>query len=136
MAVFSLRSIPMGLSHAIGHQLGAYCDLPHGMCSAIMLPAVMDYNRPAAAARQRLVAEALHVDTSGLDDDVAARAAADRLRELVRKMGLRDRLGDWGIATTDLDRVASATLSDFMIGGNPRPVTDVEDIVALLRSVL
>jgi alcohol dehydrogenase class IV len=136
MSIFSLPNIPAGMSHGIGHQLGARCNLPHGVCSAIMLPEVMDYNRPATAARQRLVAEAVGVDVTGMSDDEAAAAAAQALRDLVAALGIRNRLSDWGVTADDLPLVAADAVQDFMNATNPVPVTDVEVIEGLLRSVL
>ena len=33
----------LGLSHGIGHQIGARCGVPHGVTSFVMLPTVMAY---------------------------------------------------------------------------------------------
>lgn len=136
MSIFSLPNIPAGMSHGIGHQLGARCNLPHGICSAIMLPEVMDYNRPATASRQRLIADALGIDVGGHSDNQAAAAASQRLREFVAELGIKNRLSDWGIQAEDLPAVARDAVDDFMNATNPVPVTDPEVIVRLLRSVL
>src|SRR5690606_20516586 len=136
MSIFSLPNIPSGMSHGIGHQLGARCDLPHGVCSAIMLPEVMDYNRPATAPRQRLIAEAIGIEVTGLSDDEAAAAAAQRLRDLVVELGIKNRLGDWGITEEQLPGVAHDAVDDFMNATNPVPVSDPDVIMNLLRKVL
>ena len=65
LANYSLPNVQVGLSHGIGHQLGARCDMPHGVTSCIMLPAVMDFNRPVNADRQAFLAPAMGVDTAG-----------------------------------------------------------------------
>lgn len=136
MSIFSLGVIPFGMSHGIGHQLGARCDLPHGACSAIMLPEIMDYNRPATAARQRLVAEALGVDTARMDDHEAAAAAAEWIRHVVVRMGIKNRLSDYGVMESDFAGVAADAMEDFMYQTNPVAVTDPDVVVELLRKVL
>lgn len=136
MSIFSLPNVPAGMSHGIGHQLGARCDLPHGICSAIVLPEAMDFNRPATAARQRLVAEALGVDVAGKNDDEAAAAAAQRLRDLVVELGIDNRLAAWGVTDQQLVEVAQDSAQDFMATTNPVPITDPGQILALLRRVL
>lgn len=136
MSIFSLGLIPFGMSHGIGHQLGARCDLPHGACSAIMLPEVMDYNRPRTARRQRLLAEAMGIDTSTLTDDDAAAAAAQWIRDLVVRLGIPNRLSDYGVEESDLRGVATDALEDFMNKTNPVAVDDPDVIVGLLRKVL
>jgi len=65
-SVYALSTVPLGLSHRIGHQLGARSDIPHGVCSAVVLPPVMDFNRPGTAARRRRVAEALGLSARDL----------------------------------------------------------------------
>jgi len=38
-------------AHAMAHQLGGFYDLPHGICSAILLPHVQAFNSQVAATR-------------------------------------------------------------------------------------
>ena len=52
MSVWGLANVTLGLSHGIGHQLGARCnvphgEVPHGETSAVMMPHVMAFNRDA-----------------------------------------------------------------------------------------
>ncbi|HEX2173571.1 MAG TPA: iron-containing alcohol dehydrogenase [Dehalococcoidia bacterium] len=136
MAVYSLPSVQVGLSHGIGHQLGARCNVPHGVTSCIMLPVVMDFNRPVTADRQALLAPSMGVDTRGLSDEEAATAAANNLRALVRELGIKDRLSDWGVTEADLPGIAADALEDLVVATNPRPVTSTERVVELLRRVL
>lgn len=136
MSIYSLPSVQVGLSHGIGHQLGARCDVPHGVTSCIMLPVVMDFNRPVTADRQALLARAMGVETHGLRDEEAAAAGSDRLRALVRELGIKDRLSDWGVTEGDLPGIAADALEDLVVATNPRPVSSSEQVVELLRSVL
>lgn len=136
MSIYSLPSVQVGLSHGIGHQLGARCDVPHGVTSCIMLPVVMDFNRPVTADRQKFIADAMGVDTSSMTDEQAAAAASDRLRGLVQELGIKNRLSDWGVTEKDLPGIATDALEDLVVATNPRPVTSNEQVVELLRSVL
>jgi alcohol dehydrogenase class IV len=135
MSILSLPSVPAGLSHALGHQLGAHCDVPHGVTSCIVLPAVMDFNRPAIAPRQRLIAEAMGIDTDGMDDEGAGAAAADRLRQLVGELGVKTKLSEWGVTDDDLVAIAGDSVEDFMSLTNPRKVENEEQVLELLRSL-
>ncbi|MFJ6263314.1 iron-containing alcohol dehydrogenase [Rhodococcus erythropolis] len=136
MSIFSLGMIPFGMCHGIGHQLGARCNVPHGACSAIMLSEVMDYNRPVTAARQRLLGEAVGIDTASMTDEEAAAAASQWVRDLVTKLGIKNRLSDYGVIDSDLIGVATDALEDFMNATNPVPVDDPVVIETLLRRVL
>ena len=40
-----IGGVPMGASHAIGHVLGGTADVPHGYCSCVMAPSVLDFNQ-------------------------------------------------------------------------------------------
>jgi alcohol dehydrogenase class IV len=132
MSAYLLFIVPQGMSHAIGHQLVARCGLPHGVCSASMLPVVMDYSREVTAPRQALVAEAMGVDVTGMSVDEAAAVASDCVRDLVQSVGIKARLRDWGITTDDLPGVADAAVGDHMIVTNPRPITGSETVLAFL----
>jgi maleylacetate reductase len=60
LSEFGLEArVPMGASHAIGHVLGGTCDVPHYFRTAVMMPSVLRYNRPAAEAAQTSIAAAL-----------------------------------------------------------------------------
>lgn len=135
MSVYALATVPLGLSHAIGHQLGARCGVPHGVCSALLLPEVMDFNRPATASRQRLVAQAFGLGVEGLTDEDIAASAARRLRVFVTELGIHNRLSDWGVTEDAFPEVATHTMQDFMITTNPVPVTDAQVVVDLLKAV-
>jgi alcohol dehydrogenase class IV len=135
MSIFSLSSVAAGLSHALGHQLGAHCGIPHGVTSCIVLPAVMEFNAPVNAARQRLVAEAIGAEVTGLDDRAAAAAAADAVRAIVAQLDVKTRLRDWGVTDRDIAAVAKGATEDHMARTNPRQLRSPEEVAGLLRSL-
>jgi len=51
MSISSLTNVQVGLSHGLGHQLGARADVPHGVTSCITLPRVLEFNRPFPGER-------------------------------------------------------------------------------------
>jgi maleylacetate reductase len=114
--------VGVGASHAIGHVLGGHSGVAHGETSCVLLPAVMAWNRPTNAARQRLISEAF-----GTGDDAAPALAA-----LVRGLGLPTRLRDVGVSRDDFPAIAAKALKDFAIRGNPRPVTTPEQVIEIL----
>lgn len=44
LAGMAFNSASLGYVHAMAHQLGGFYDLPHGVCNAVLLPAVQEYN--------------------------------------------------------------------------------------------
>lgn len=133
MSIWGLANVQVGLSHGIGHQLGARCNVPHGVTSCIMLPHVMDYNRPVTADRQAVIARAIGVDTRGMSDEEAAGAAAERMREFIKGLGVPTRLRDVGVTEDDFAGIAKDALEDLVVATNPRPIRDREEVLALLR---
>jgi len=78
----------LGYVHAMAHQLGGFYNLPHGVCNAILLPAVSDFNMIANPKRFGDVAVALGEDISGLSPvDAAARGIA-AIRKLSSDVGI------------------------------------------------
>ncbi|MGI5129767.1 iron-containing alcohol dehydrogenase [Pseudonocardia sp. CA-107938] len=115
----------VGASHAIGHALGAHSGVPHGITSCVMLPAVLRWNRDACPQRQQLVSSAM--GRPGVD-------AAKVVEDLVVSVGLPVRLQDIGIERSELATIARKTMGDMAIGGNPRPVRTVADVLEILES--
>ena len=47
LAGIAFNNASLGYVHAMAHQLGGFYNLPHGVCNAILLPVVMEYNAKA-----------------------------------------------------------------------------------------
>ena len=117
--------IPLGASHAIGHILGGTCDVPHGITSCLMLPHVLRYNRPVNAAKQADVAAAM--GQPGAD-------AADVVAELVRTLGLPQRLFEVGVTPEQFPLIAKNSMQDPSLHGNPRRITSEQQVIELLQA--
>jgi alcohol dehydrogenase class IV len=101
-----------------------------------VLPEAMEFNLPATLDRQALLAEAMGIDVGGLSAEDAAAAAPERLRQLVRDLGVKNRLSEWGVEEADLAPMADDIALDFMATTNPRKVESPDQVVELLRRVL
>jgi alcohol dehydrogenase class IV len=133
MSIFGAMNVRTGISHAIGHQLGGRCNVPHGQTSCIMLPHAMDFNLPFAADRLSLVAETAGVETRGLSTEEAARAGIAAVRRFVEELGCPARLRDAAVRETDLHPIADAVMEEVPQMENPRPVSGVDEILEILR---
>jgi 1,3-propanediol dehydrogenase len=114
----------LGATHAIAHQIGGALDLAHGLLNAILMPHVMRFNAQTHAERYVDVARALGVATDGLDAEVAAERAIDRVEALSRSLAIPAGLRDVGVDPADFDRFAVNALRDAYIATNPRPLSD------------
>ena len=132
MSIYALTNVQMGLSHGLGHQLGARNDVPHGVTSCIILPRVMEFNRSVTAPQQRRIAEAMGIDTRNANDDEAAAAAVTALENLIDTLGIPRRLSDWGVSEADLALIAQDAMEDLVVATNPRAIATQEEVVELL----
>jgi alcohol dehydrogenase len=132
MSIFGLANVLLGLSHGIGHQLGARCNVPHGLTSCIMLPHVLEFNLPVTAERQALLAQAMGVDTRDMATEDAARAGIESLRRFIQGLGVPYRLRDVNVTREDFDGIVRDAMQDLVVATNPRPATP-QDVYALLE---
>ena len=132
MSLFGLLNVQVGLSHGIGHQLGARCDVPHGVTSCIMLPHVMDFNMPVVKDRQAKLGEAFGIDPRGMSVDEGAQAFIAALRRFVEGLGVPTRLSEAGVTKEDFPGIVEDALHDLVVATNPRPVRK-EDVFAILE---
>ena len=128
---FGVVNVMSGLSHGLGHQLGAWCDVPHGMTSCVLLPQVMRFNLEETVGPQALIGEILGATGSRRSQ---AEAAADLLEEFVANLGLPIRIRELGVERSELEEVAVSALEDMVVKNNPRPVRSLSEITALLEA--
>lgn len=124
-------NVGVGLSHALAHQLGARCGVPHGIGSALLLPPVLRFNRPAAEERFTVLAQALGIAPANRSP---ADQAVDAIAGLIDRLGMPKRLSEAGVKRADLAPVVAATAGDPTVKNNPRPASAAE-IMGLLEGI-
>ena len=132
IAGMGFSNVGLGLVHGMAHPLGAYYDIPHGVANALLLPFVMEYNKEAAKAKYRTIAEAMGVDTSSMSDDEAADAAVKAVKDLAIRVRIPQHLSEIGVPESGLPTLAQAAFNDVCTPGNPRQ-TNVEEILAIYK---
>ncbi|MDU4961628.1 MAG: iron-containing alcohol dehydrogenase [Sporomusaceae bacterium] len=136
LAGIAFNNASLGYVHAMAHQLGGMYNLPHGLCNALLLPAVMEFNLPAAAKRYAELAQALGIDTAGHDDETAARLAVEKVRSLLAELKLNKRLHELkGFDAADIPQMAANALLDVCALTNPRQ-SGAGELEALYRSLI
>jgi len=132
MSVCGLANVTLGLSHGIGHQLGARNNVPHGHTSCVMLAPTMAFNQNHVGTRQAWIAETMGVDIGALSEAEASEAARESILELVRALDQPARLRDVGVSPADFPALAKDALEDLIVATNPRPVSSTDEVVELL----
>jgi alcohol dehydrogenase class IV len=122
----------LGACHALAHALGPISGLHHGLANAVALPAVVAFNRPAAAARLAEVAAAMGADRAAGEAALADGAAA-RVRALAAEVGIPARLREVGVLEEDLARIAAKAFEDASHRTNPRPCSEA-DLLEIARA--
>ena len=128
LAGLAINSASVGAVHALAHQLGAHFDLPHGICNGLLLPAICEFNIPAAPERYALVAQALGRGR-------APRSVPGTLRALGAEVGLPKGLAALGVKRDALPDLAPGALADMCMLTNPRPMSR-DDVVKLYERAL
>jgi len=126
MAALAFNNASLGYVHAMAHQLGGFYDLPHGVCNAILLPHVEQFNAAVCAPRLRDVARALGEDVQGLNDAQAAEAAVAAMRRLSADIGIPAGFGALGGRREDIAALAQNALKDGCCFTNPRQASQAE----------
>lgn len=122
----------VGCAHMLAHPLGASFGMPHGAAIAGLLPQVLDANWEHAPDKYARIARALDPELASATTAQAAGSAADALRGLLERIGLKVRLGDHGVSPDCFGTIYSGVQkSTGHIKTNPRPV-DPE----LLRAII
>lgn len=134
IAGMGFSNVGLGIVHSMAHPLGALYDTPHGVANAIILPTVMEYNAPATGTKYKDIAEAMGVNTTGMDQDMYRKAAIDAVKKLSQDVGIPVDLKEI-VKVEDLDFLAQSAYDDACRPGNPRE-TSVEDIKKLYQSLL
>lgn len=135
MAGMAFNNASLGYVHAIAHQLGGYYDLPHGVCNAVLLPHVQQYNTQVSSARLRDVAKAMGVDVTAMNDTEAAEAGIEAIRQLSKDVNIPAGLEELGVKKDDFDILAQNALKDACGFTNPKQATH-EEIVEILSTAM
>ncbi len=113
----------LGAIHSLSHPVGAIYNTHHGTTNAVVMPMVMEFNRPVIEAR--LDKAAAYIGIAGGYDGFAKAVMA--LRE---NLNIPANLTAMGVQRDKLDEMAAMALEDPSCGGNPVPLT-LENLRAL-----
>jgi len=135
LAGMAFNNASLGYVHAMAHQLGGFYDLPHGVCNALLLPHVQEYNAQVAAPRLKDVAKAMGVDVSAMDDAQGAKAAIEAIKALSVAVKIPENLTKLGVKAEDIPTLADNALKDACGFTNPKQATH-EEICQIFTNAL
>lgn len=122
----------LGLVHAMAHQLGALYNLPHGLCNAILLPYVMEFNAKVVSKKYAEIFLELFAQGKQYSTMEACEALITKVKVLSNNIGTNLALKEIGVKKEDFDRLANMTLLDGNLAKNPRDVT-LEEVKSIFE---
>ena len=116
----AIENSMLGATHACANPLTAHYGTTHGASIAMLLPSVVRWNAPVAAARY---AELLKLSSAngGANENDSTESLARRLEELAMAGGLDRTLGGAGVPLSDLSMLAEEAAEQWTGRFNPRP---------------
>ena len=110
-----------GAAHAMSQSAGGVHDCPHGALTARVLGPVCAYNVPAAPERYARIAQALGIETGGMDVVEAARAGVEEVYRLTDDVGIPT-MEELGFSEDEIPMLARIAFEDPQTQGNAREV--------------
>ncbi|HEY8890555.1 MAG TPA: iron-containing alcohol dehydrogenase [Clostridium sp.] len=131
----AFNNASLGYVHAMAHQLGGFYNLPHGVCNAILLPIVSEYNILASAERFGDIAVAMGENIDGLSVTEAAQLAIDSIKRLSKSVGIPAGLAELGVKEKDFKVMATNAQADVCQATNPR-LASLQQVIQLYRNAM
>ncbi len=116
----------LGAMHALSHAIGALVGAQHGLTNAVLMPYVLQFNRPAIETPVAALAGYMGLEPS-FDSYFA------EVTRLSERVGIPRHITGIGVRRQDFERLAVMALPDFNAGCNPRKL-DVPLLVSILEA--
>ena len=135
LAGMAFNNASLGYVHSMAHQLGGFYNLPHGVCNAILLPEVCDFNKIACPERFADIAVAMGECITGLAAVDAADVAIAAIRKLSKDVGIPAGLSELGVKEADFEVMATNAKKDACQLTNPRLAT-LQQVMGIFKAAM
>ena len=132
LAGVAFNNASLGYVHAMAHQLGGFYNLPHGVCNAILLPYVQEFNLIGNLERFAVIARAMDINVDGMSPFEAGEACVYGLKTFGRYLGIPQNLRSLGVDPADFEIMAENAMKDATAATNPRKATK-DQIIAIFQ---
>jgi len=131
LAGLSFSHADVASVHCMAEALGSLYDAPHGMCNAILLPYVMEYNLPFAEYKYARIARAMGIVEK--NDHEAAVKGIEHIKELSEEIGLPG-IRTLNVNPADFELLAEMSVMNGSNDSNPRKITQDEYVMLLKKA--
>jgi alcohol dehydrogenase len=135
LAGMAFNNASLGYVHSMAHQLGGFYNLPHGVCNAILLPAVCEFNAISSPKRFADIAVAMGENIEGLATMDAAAKGIAAIRKLSADIGIPSGLKALNVKEQDLKTMAENAQKDACMLTNPRKAT-LEQVINIYKAAM
>lgn len=135
LAGMAFNNASLGYVHAMAHQLGGFYNLPHGVCNAILLPAVCEFNVISNPQRFADIAVAMGENIDGLNVVDAAAKGIAAIRKLSADIGIPAGLTELNVKETDLRIMGENAQNDACMLTNPRKA-NLDDVISIYKAAM
>ncbi|WP_300351684.1 L-threonine dehydrogenase [Clostridium sp.] len=135
LAGMAFNNASLGYVHAMAHQLGGFYNLPHGVCNAILLPHVQEYNKAVSSKRLAKIAKIMGGNIEGLTDEQGADLCIDMIKSLSQTVGIPEGLNILGVKESDFETLSNNALKDACGLTNPKQA-NLEEIIAIFKAAM
>jgi alcohol dehydrogenase len=133
MAGMAFSNAGLGLTHAMSHQLSGVYDLPHGVCNAVLLPYVMEFNLDVNFKRYAQLAIKVGIATQGLPDMVSANRLIKEIKSLISRLGIPKTLKELNVKTEDFGELSEMAMQDACFKANAKSATK-DDLISIYKN--
>jgi alcohol dehydrogenase len=122
----------VGSVHCMAEALGGVYDAPHGVCNAVLLPYVMEYNAEFCLEKYARIAQAMGEIFDTMEE--GAMKAVERVKKLSVDVGLPS-FKSLRVKEEDLEKLADMAAKNISTKSNPREMTK-DDYLTLFKRAL
>lgn len=124
LAGMAFANAPVAAVHALAYPLGGHFHIPHGHSNALVLPYVLEYNLPGAAAAYAELGPIIFPDLAGKAQSARAEGMIQGFLDLGPELGMQTRLSELGVSHNHLPMLAEdAMKQQRLLINNPREMT-------------
>jgi alcohol dehydrogenase class IV len=103
----------LGAMHSLSHACGSVLDLHHGLCNAIVMPYVLEFNRDAIGEKMQVLARLLDLPSHSHD------GVMTWILDLRQKIGIPHTLAEIGVTAINVATLAPMAEQDPSSPTNP-----------------
>lgn len=134
MAGMAFNNAGLGYVHALAHQIGGFYQQIHGVCNAVLLPHVLEFNS-VSIPQERILKLCDVMGENTHDQNEAIDIIKNKIQSLSKDVNIPIKLKAIGVEEGDLEFLSKNAAKDISVLTNPRQGT-VEDIINIYKAAI